>query len=105
VTVANYIFLYEIFIDGNFTESCAGKVDFCVMPGEDENARVVFTLTKEGTQLVKVVGECEKWLPTNTEIEMRIIVMEAATMRTAMIFPKHEHICTRSAEDGNIQFE
>jgi hypothetical protein len=59
VTIADNIFQYEVFVDGKITESWAGKVDFCVMPGEDEVARVVFSIAEECTRLVRGSEENE----------------------------------------------
>jgi hypothetical protein len=91
VTIASYILQYEVFVDGKITESWAGKVDFCKMPGENAVARVIFPLTEECTRLVNA-NEYEEWTDTWTATEVRVIVMEAATIRTPIILPKNEHI-------------
>jgi hypothetical protein len=79
VTIADYIFQYEVFVDGKIAESWAGRLDFCVMPGENAVARVVFPLTEECTRLVRGGEENEEYGYPDTwfaATKIRIIVME-----------------------------
>jgi hypothetical protein len=109
VTMANYIFQYEIFIDGTFTESWAGKVDFCVIPSKKDIAKVGFPLTEECTRLVGSIGESwESWkdYANRIKVRARVLVIEAATLRAAMIFPKNATISeAKVVGDGTIRFE
>jgi hypothetical protein len=113
VTLDDYIFHYDVLIDGEIRELWVGKADFEVLPGATLMANVVLPLTKEGVHLVndKVCRSLEELelrrlddVPDIDCIRLRVTVLEVATPKTAVITSETQRPFYMEAEDTAILF-